>query len=256
MISIYTSAFNLIKNQFDYKNTLEKFSKFATEVVIAINTSEDNTVDAIKKLALEYTNLRIVECAFSYSDPWLDGKIKNHALQNTKYPIKLGLDMDEYIPLSQKKIWLNLADNLLGDSRYLCYMIPSVNLYKDYNHYYSIGPKWYLHKGGLFRGPVGFARKSDGTVDTSKSDTCELIDQKGNLVSSLPFDCDIHSLRKKLLPYVIHTGYVNLDARLIRNKNFWSQHWYTESGGYAPPHKIHMDLNDFDEQAKEHGLII
>jgi glycosyltransferase involved in cell wall biosynthesis len=255
MISIYTSAFNLIKNKFDYKNTLQKFSDFADEVVIAINSSSDDTLIEIQKLSHELDNLKVVSCDFSYEDPWMDGKIKNCALQNTTQLLKIGLDMDEYIPLYQKSLWLDLADNLLCDT-YMCYMIASLNLYKDFNHYYSIGHKWYLHKSGLFRGPVNFARKSNGTVDTTKSDTCELIDKNGNLVKSRMFDNSIEALRQGKTPYVIHTGYVDLEARLIRNKNFWSQHWLTESGGVPPPHMVHESIEQFDDEPKEHLLKI
>lgn len=255
MISIYTSAFNLVKNKFDYKHSIQKFSNFANEVVIAINSSSDNTLIEIQKLSNELGNLKVVSCDFSYDDPWMDGKIKNYALQHTTQLIKIGLDMDEYIPLHQKSLWLDLADNLLCDT-YMCYMIASLNLYKDFNHYYSIGHKWYLHKGGLFRGPVNFARKSDGTVDTSKSDTCELIDKNGNLVKSRMFDNSIESLRQGKTPYVVHTGYVDLEARLIRNKNFWSHHWLTESGGVPPPHVVHERIEQFDDEPKEHLLKI
>lgn len=255
MISIYTSAFNLIKNKFDYKNTLQKFADFADEVVIAINSSSDDTLIEIQKLSYKLDNLKVVSCDFSYEDPWMDGKIKNCALQNTTQLLKIGLDMDEYIPLYQKSLWLDLADNLLCDT-YMCYMIASLNLYKDFNHYYSIGHKWYLHKSGLFRGPVNFARKSNGTVDTTKSDTCELIDKNGNLVKSRMFDNSIEALRQGKTPYVIHTGYVDLEARLIRNKNFWSQHWLTESGGVPPPHMVHESIEQFNDEPKEHLLKI
>lgn len=256
MISIYTSAFNLIKNKFEYIDALEKFSDFAEEVVVAVNSSDDGTFEEIEKLSISrFSNLKVYACNFSYDDPWLDGKIKNHALQNTTKLVKIGLDMDEYIPSKQKSLWFDLADSLLSDEC-VSYMIPSVNLYKDFHHYYSIGHKWYLHKTGLFRGPVNFARKPDGTVDTTKSDTCELIDKYGNLVESKIFDNSIENLRSGKLPYVIHTGYVNLEARLIRNKNFWQQHWYVESGGKAPPHKIHMNVEDFNENPKPHNLEI
>lgn len=253
MISIYTSAFNLVKNAFNYQDSISRFCDFAEEVVVAVNTSEDDTLNELQKLGDVYKNLLVVPCDISYQDPWLDGKIKNYALQHTKYPIKISLDMDEYIPSFQKNIWINLCANLLADS-VMCYMIPSVNLYKDFDHYYSVSPKWYMHKAGLFRGPVSYARNSDGTVDTNKSDTCELIDKYGNLVLSKTYPCDINMLQTKKFPYVIHTGYIDLEARLIRNKNFWSQHWLIESGGKPPPHKIHSTIDDFDEIPKKHGL--
>ncbi len=253
--SIYSSAFNLIKNQFNFRKSIHRFCEFAEEVVICVNTSEDNTFDELKKLQLNYTNLVIINSDFSYEDPLLDGKIKNEALQATSNEIKIGLDMDEYIPYCQKTIWKKLSASLLEDT-VSCYMIPSVNLYKDENHYFSINPKWYMHKSGLFRGAVNFAKKNDGTVDTNRSDTCELIDSHGNLVNSRVTYCDIKYLQDGNFPFVIHEGYMDLDARLLRNKNFWEKHWFVESGGTAPPHKIHKSIDDFDMHYQEHKLLL
>ena len=135
-------------------------------------------------------------------------------------------------------------------------MFPSVNLYKDKNHLKDINAKWYMHKKGLFRGPVNFARKEDGTVDTNKSDTCELIDADGNLVEWKPFTKDLFVLENFAYPFVVHTGYIDLEARLKRNEEFWSEHWRKESGGEAPPHKVHASMEDFTEEAIPHSLKI
>jgi len=254
MFSIYTSAFNLIKNRFNYKFAIESFSKFADEVIIAVNTSEDNTTNKILDFIIRHTrNVFIIETNIDYTDPLLDGKIKNTALQGTSKPIKIGLDMDEYIPLWQKPIWENIA-NQLQYSPAKSIMIPSVNLYKDKDHYFSITPKWYMHKEGLYRGPVNFAKQKDGTIDTSKSDTCELIDENGNLVYSLQTPNDINSLQSNNFPFVIHNGYLNLENRILRNKNFWKEHWKVESGGIEPNHKVHESIEDFKENYQKHNL--
>jgi hypothetical protein len=255
MISIYSSAFNLIKNNFNYLFAINNFCNIADEVVICVNTSQDETLNLLQKEKNNYSNLKIIPSDISYKDPLLDGKIKNTSLQNTTHKIKIGLDMDEYIPLRQKPIWISLAQQLLSDNCF-CYMIPSLNLYKDIDHYFSITPKWYMHKSGLFRGPVNFAKKNNGFVDTHKSDTCELIDDNGNLVASKMTPYDIEALRTNRLPFVVHTGYLSLDNRLLRNQNFWKQHWFTESGGEPPPHKIHEKLGDFDYTIKKHELLI
>ena len=55
MFSIYSSAFNLIKNNFDYKEAIDNFCNFAEEVVIAVNTSEDDTLQVLQNLSSEYT---------------------------------------------------------------------------------------------------------------------------------------------------------------------------------------------------------
>lgn len=254
-ISIYTSAFNLIENKFNYQVSIGRFCEFADEVVVCVNTSVDSTFNELKKLSETHKNLIIIDSDFSYEDPLLDGKIKNKALQATSNPFKIGLDMDEYIPIWQKPMWNELII-MLHSHQADCFMIPSINLYKDKDHYFSISPKWYLHKEGLFRGAVNFARNSDGTVDTNRSDTCELIYQNGDLVSSAMTINEIEALRSNNLPFVVHEGYMNLDERLVRNKNFWSKHWLIESGGQAPPHKIHLENSDFDEIAIRHFLLI
>jgi hypothetical protein len=253
MFSIYSSAFNLIKNNFNYIESINNFCSFADEVVIAVNKSEDSTIEALK--SLNFNNLKLIETNFSYQDPLLDGKIKNEALQATKEEFKIGLDMDEYIPLWQKDIWTNLAYQLRFDI-YDCYMIPSVNLYRDKDHYFSIGHKWYLHKGNLFRGAANFAKNQNGTINTSMSDTCELIDSNGNLVSYIKLDDRINSLRSRLMPFVVHNGYLNLQDRILRNKNFWKEHWKIESGGTEPTHKVHESLEDFNENCYNHLLDI
>jgi hypothetical protein len=253
MISIYSSAFNLVTNKFNYIFSIDQFCQFADEVVVAVNSSIDNTLQELHNLS--YDNLNIISTDISYDDPLLDGKIKNEALQHTKHPVKIGLDIDEYIPLSQKNMWYALSDMLLQDNC-MCYMIPSINLYKDCYHYFSITPKWYLHKSGLYRGPVNFAKKDNGYIDTNKSDTCELIDINSNLVPSKTTPCDIGSLRAGGCPFVVHMGYLSLEDRLIRNQNFWSKHWLIESGGQNPPHKIHKKLEDFQEKFEEHKLTL
>lgn len=255
MISIYSSAFNLIKNEFDYDFFIKEFCFFADEVVIAINKSEDDTEKELKKYQNDFHNLKIVNCDFNYKDPLLDGKIKNYALQKTTQEFKIGLDLDEYIPQWQKNIWLDLCYKLRFSS-FNSYMIPSVNLYKDYNFYSSVGLKWYLHKEGLFRGPVNFALKKEGTIDTSKSDTCELIDENGNLTLSQSIPNNINILRSNTVPFVVHTGYVSFEKRILRNKNFWKQHWKIESGGEEPMHKVHILTEDFCEKYEKHNLKI
>jgi hypothetical protein len=249
-LSIYTSAFNLHKNGFaDWEKSFESFSEFADEVVVAINTSEDSTLQSVE--ALPFSNIRIVKCDIPYTDPLLDGKLKNRALQACSGDILVQLDMDEYIPLWQKDMWYSLGRYLLCFDGIDCFMIPSLNLYKDKNHYKDISQKWYMHKRGLFRGPVNFARKKDGTIDTSKSDGCELIDSNSNLVR---WANTSHAIDNNDCPFVVHTGYLDLQARLKRNKEFWLQHWLTESGGDKPPHKVHEKMEDFDEEYFPHNF--
>jgi hypothetical protein len=265
--SIYSSGFNLLKNNFDYEGAIENFCSFADEVVIAVNTSSDGTLETLQNLAVDYGNLKIVACDFSYDDPLLDGKIKNFALQKTTKEWKIGLDLDERVPLRHKSLWKMLAKRL--DSSGLdAWMIPSLNLWGDLfsiknNVEDNLGAKWYLHRGGLERGPVNFARNPDGTVNTERSDTCELINSTGNLArsasllgNSIPTKSieDFLFFLENQATFVYHLGYSSYEDRVTRNKNFWKKHWETESGGKAPKHKVHMDVSEFGEETVKHNL--
>ena len=65
-------------------------------------------------------------------------------------------------------------------------MLPVLNLYGDKEHCSDLGRKWYFHeKDGCHRGPVNFGLKED-LIDIEKTDTCELVDEGGNLVGVLP----------------------------------------------------------------------
>ncbi len=251
-ISIYSSAFNLIQNGFvGWEKSLIHSSELADEVVVCINTSSDETIQAIT--SLELANLKIIESSFSYEDPLLDGKIKNEALQACSGDILIQLDLDEYIPQSQHGLWRMYAEHLLHNKDADCYMLPVLNLYKDIDWFRDIGTKWYMHKRGFHRGPVGFARKVDGTVDTKQSDTCELIDDYGLLVRSVIFPKSLESLKENHV-FVVHFGYLDLKSRVERNQRFWQAHWKREAGGAEPPHKVHMSIEEFDDHCFVHNL--
>ncbi len=253
-ISVYTSAFNLIKNNFKgWQKSLLSSSQLADEVVVAVNTSVDDTIQQIE--ALKLPNLIILQTNYQYTDPLLDGKIKNAALQACSGDILIQLDMDEYIPTCQHMVWRLCAQHLMSSPEIDCYMIPSLNLYKEPHLAKDISAKWYMHKRGFYRGPVGFARKADGTVDTYKSDTCELIDAYGCLVKTAKLPSDLKSLQDGAI-FVVHFGYLDLQSRIDRNNEFWKEHWLLESGGVAPPHKVHTKLEEFDEDYFVHGLAI
>ena len=241
MFSIYSSAFNLVKHGFDYKEALHNFCNFAEEVVIAVNSSEDQTLETLQSLCSEYPNLKIISTDFSYEDPLLDGKIKNEALQATTQEFKIGLDMDERIPINTKYNWINLA-SILRFSETNGYLISSINLWgsKDsirWDNKQTAKFKWYLHKEGLYRGAHKEAIKEDGHVDIEKSDTCDLIDKDGNIAScEYFFDKQVQrlpeyiSFLKSNPVYVFHLGHLDFDKKINLNNNFWKKHWKTEAG--------------------------
>ena len=236
--SIYTTAYLLNKNNFKFLDNLIKFSKFANEVVIA--SCEDGLVDGSEQLILDfikYNDLYNVDFYIShdinFSQNTFDGALKNFALQNTKNEIKLQFDLDESPVLSQKPIWDHVYEDLIN-SNYDAVFIPSIDLYgseKYIRKNHKIGQKWRIHKAGLYRGVVNFAKNNDSSFDTEKSDSCELLNSFGNLVNTInitPPELLMPENSKMLAKdylYTIHHGYLNLGYRANINKTWWQQKW-------------------------------
>jgi hypothetical protein len=239
MISVYTSAFNVTKMAFDWQAALENFLAIGDEVVVAVNTSEDDTQDSFVKWVEERAEMpvKLVFTAFSYDDPDLDGKIKNAALQETTYPYKLGLDLDEKINPKFKEQLKNLTSYFFYDKTD-CIMLPVINLYKNRDHFKNISQKFYFHRAGLKRGTVNFAkRKYDNTHDITKSDSCELLESNGELPRCMylipPQASDYQKLqviKQNNLPFVVHEGLLDLEKKAKKNELFWKKMWEIENG--------------------------
>lgn len=237
MFSIYFSAFNLIKNNFPYETNLRKACAFAEEVVVALNTSEDGSLEALQKIAAECPNLKIIQTSFSYDDIRFDGAIKNAALQATTQPVKIQMDLDEYIPLSQKDRWIQYGNKLLELNGIQCLLIPSIDLYgstETIKAVSEIGNKFRMHKAGLYRGITRSAWVGD-KIRTDISDTTELIDANGDLVPSIriaPIEnhSPILSFSLKDFIYTVHEGYLSFEHRANINKNVWAKAWKDRSG--------------------------
>ncbi len=203
-----------------------------------IGTTEEGIVDGTFKILTDYileNNLQQVKIVVSqdikFSSNRFDGDIKNFALQNTKYPIKIQMDMDEIFVLSQKPKWIGLFDLLL-ESECQALFIPSVDLYgskETIRKNHNLGQKWRIHKEGLKRGVWKGAELENGLFSTSKSDSSELLDKDSNLVSTLQIVND-YCLQPKnahnLLIYTLHLGYLNLSYRQKINENWWKDKWY------------------------------
>jgi len=250
--SSYTSAFNLVKMGFDWQNSLLNYSQFMDEVVLAINKSEDNTFEVLSNFIQEkgIANIILCQCDFDYQDLAFDGKIKNFALQHTSGDIKISCDIDERFPFYQKALWRSVGEYLLSQRDVSAFLIPSINLCGDIYHYKDIGYKWYMHKEGLFRGIANFAKKKDGKIDTDKSDTCELIDSNGELITSLMFNNSIENLRQGETPYVFHYWAISKEQR-NRQNDFWQPVWSNRAG------KEVNNKTDFSKIiVKQHGLQI
>jgi hypothetical protein len=239
--SIYTSLFNYSTEKFDLFAAFKNWSKYADEIVIA--TFEDQAKDISAVVGSEMCGFwdipefQIVSCPdTSLNDPLFDGKLKNAALQACSNEIVIQQDMDERIG-GETEQWDTLKYVLKNRKAPHAAMIQVIDLYKDFDHYKGVGAKWYLHlKEKSNRGPVSFARRGDGSIDTNKSDSCELIDENGDLIPyfidprfAQPFtNKEIESFDISM-PHIIHLGYVDLNKRIENNK-FWQPIWSNRNG--------------------------
>jgi hypothetical protein len=270
MINLYSSAFNLIKNSFEYKDAIDNFCKFADNVAIAVNESSDNTLEELNGLTKQYKNLHVKPVNISYDDPLLDGKIKNEALilaEEIGADYFMGLDLDERLVLNHKERWVDFAKFFLGYSGFDAMLVPSIDLWGSektvrWDGEKNKGYKWYIHNTGLKRGPHNAGINPDGTLNISKSDGCELVSPNGELVNAARIDSPLDEISdcyeyygglNKMLPYVLHYGFVNYEGRIIRNNNFWKNQWNKCSGRNDV--KIAENLEDLDKfELFEHGL--
>jgi len=253
-LSIYTSVYNLNKMGFDWRATLDNWTRFLNgegQICIAVNTSEDDTLEALTKCAeelsrgagngVEYT---IFSTSIPYSNPLFDGMIKNEALRRCTRGFCTLLDIDEVLPLSNREAW-GWAITNLGRMAPDALFVRVIDLFHDEGHYKGMGQKWYLHKNRpyLKRGRVNFAARADGSTNIDKSDTCELICEDGSLAHAVgpirtngyhrPGETEeqrvLSEMTANLVPYVVHLGWLNKQQR-IRQSAFWAPVWSARDG--------------------------
>lgn len=265
MFSIYTSAFNIIKNNYDYSTAFKNYDEFADEVIIStIDNNDDSTIEILNDLAKCNNKFKIIKCPLKRQDPLFWGKLRNEGLKNCTQEFCVSLDLDELIPNWQKYNWINYA-RLLAYSTYDAYLVPLINLWGDKNHIRWDNDtnylfKWVLHKNSkagknLQRGTVNFAKKPDGTVDINKSDTNELIYEDGSLVQSERIIKNYKGNPSEYIEecfskiFIYHTGYLNFQDKILRNKNFWNEQFNIQAGfdqidlanKFAPIDKKNLD---------------
>jgi glycosyltransferase involved in cell wall biosynthesis len=239
MFSIYTSLYHIEKHSFPWRESLENFVQFAgddSEVVVAVNKSEDNTLAIIKEFAAQNPTVKIVETNYSYDNIEMDGLIKNAALQACTKEIRIQMDADEAFYLPSRPKWVQYAEELLK-SNIECLMLPTVDCFgaKDkIRADKNVGLKFRMHKKGLTRGVWKEAKRGD-KINTSMSDTCELLRPNGDLAISssivsqtLLYPIFVPQLKDFIWTY--HFGYLSFDQRVNINKKLWKSHWELRSG--------------------------
>jgi len=228
--SVYSQVWNAKTYNIDYKAALINFMNFLEEddeIVIAVNTSEDETLDNVVSFtaSLPFKNIIVVPTDFSYTDIEFDGKIKNEALQKTTREIKIQMDIDERFDLNQKDIWRSMGKSLWMSKEYITgWLVNTIDVYETLKHAKIgdvIGQKFRMHIGGISRGVPNEAWLVGRTsFDTSVSDSTEPIDSKGNLINNFAFSS---------LGYTVHLGYLNYKYR-AKLDEFWNPHWKLRSG--------------------------
>ena len=196
-----------------------------------------------------YDSVKIVAPDLNINEDlyWV-GKLKDASLKKCTHDIVIQADFDERISGSRESLY-ELAKEINIHDFSCSIMLPTIDLYEDLNHYMTIGSKWYLHtRKGTNRGAVNFGIKEDGSIDPKKSDTCELIDNEGNLI---PCIGRIRFNEKD--PKIIHLGYLNLNARNKINKNFWSQMWKLRTASESSGCKTKVFTSE-DPRKKTHYL--
>lgn len=244
-ISIYSTAFNVIKNKFNYEDAIKNYLYYADEVCIAINISEDRSLEIITAYINEnhFNSVKIIPTNFSYDDPFCYGKIVNAALQECTGDICILQDLDERFGGDKSKL-IHLSTQLLKSLDVKALFIPVINLYGDFDRYKDTAFKWYIHKRGLFRGAVNFGLKENGLPDYNKTSTDELIDKNKNLVPTVNVlqatnIYDPIQYMKLDYPFVYHLGYTDLHKRIVRNY-FWKNFWEQATGGDENNHSLNV----------------
>ena len=262
-LSIYSCFYNVEAMGFDWRGALQNWYTFlqpAGQIVIAVNTSTDNTAQLVRDYAKQIADPRsqvqidVIDISIPYDDPEFDGKGKAAALKHCTQSFAILLDCDERVVPSQRPLWMQLAHDLERNYSFDAFLVPVVDLIEDEYHYKSLGSKWYLHRNTpkITRGVHKQGYREDGSIDKTKSDTCEaiyvdsreLVRAQPLLLPGLPNFITISQLEGRDVPFVFHLGWLQAEQRL-KQAEFWRPHWDTRDGGHSK--EPALTLEDFNK---------
>jgi hypothetical protein len=219
-ISAYTTIFNLKNIQLSIIDALDNWFYYFDEVIISTLTKDVNEINEEIKNYKFFDKIKIVDIDIDFNNLFWDGILKNNGLQNCSNEIVFQIDLDERVS-GNKEFLENLYNILISQNKPCSLMLKTIDLFDDLDHYKNIGQKWYIHtKKDCYRGAVNFAKINDKLFDPEKSDTCELIDQEGNLIDCLGCVNITNDSIK-----IIHLGFLDLNRRSNLNKTFWKNIW-------------------------------
>lgn len=247
--TVATSIYNAQRMGFAWRSAFSNWLDFLSgegQLVIAINTSDDDTPAAVRAWVKQWqeehtssaTVIDVLDIAIPYTNPAFDGLGKAAATAAAKQPFVILLDLDERLVPSQRKLWLALTCEL-ERSPVEALFIPVVDLIGERDRFKSIGSKFYLHKNlpHLTRGVVKHAWNEDGvTWRTDVSDSCELIHRETGalavtaaIMAELPDFLKIGQLESGAVPFVYHLGFLEAEQR-VRQSAFWRPIWNARCG--------------------------
>ena len=252
MISLYTTIFNLHNFNLCLQEVFNNWFYYVDEVVVS---TLQNQTEEVKAEINKTTFSDRVKVTSTDIDPdkdlYWDGKLKDAGLKSCSHNCVIQVDLDERISGS-KHTFKELFAEINRHDFPCSIMLPTIDLYEDVHSFVNIGYKWYIHtRDGTNRGAINFSLKKDGTFDPEKSDTCELIDDKGQLIPCIgrvPFaDHD---------PKIIHLGYLNLEDKNNINKNFWGKIWHKRKTGTDSVDFEAEEIKSGDSRKQPHNLPI
>ncbi len=231
-VSIYSTLWGLEErpDSFDIVDALSNWSLYADQISIACG--DDFSMETVRKVADERGfPVTLTRTSFDFKTNGLAyGQTENAALQACEGDLLIQQNGDERLRVN-RDILEHLYETLFSNPAYGSFFVPNIDLHGSVDKYSALGAKWYIHRPGLFRGPVNFGFKEDGRLSYDRSSSDELVDRNGNLLSTIPLykGNSIQDLRAYVnagMPIVYHLGYVEPSKRLARSlwwKKFWSE---------------------------------
>lgn len=259
--SVYSTCFGLSTprgSSFDVTDALANWAVYADEISVAVGDNESHAIlnAAAYTLGVE-SKVRVTRTSFSFTDdPFAYGKTENAALQACTGDLLIQQNLDERLRADKEKLG-DLHRVLATTSDLKAFWVPTIDLYGDVTRCLpTISRKWYIHAGGLKRGPVPFGIKADGRVDYNRSSTDELLSQDDQLVptAALMSEYTLEQLRPYVAagwPVSYHLGYSSFSDRIERSR-WWKAFWETHTGdpNQHPTEIAQMAMR----QTVEHGL--
>ena len=232
MFSVYTSLYKLQNGLIDWKLAIDNFSNFAEQVVIATFNDGIEDIELLNQYFKDNNKVKIVTVETDLSDPFFDGKLKNAALKGCNEEFCILCDGDERLRLNDKPEWEKAARYLRQLDNIDAFFVPVIDLFNTEREYCALGQKWYLHKNitNLNRGIVNFAKRNDNTIDTTRSDSCELIYDDTSLCRTMSLMNNLNIREVKDLGIkIFHLGWLDKQKRLLANQ-FWGPVWSSRAG--------------------------